>query len=304
MRNNGADISPPNGGDARPRTGNEAIILPKISTDHNDQVAQRDDEETNNKNESSSKMVMWRGNMVAEKDAKALIHVFDDMQDHFGHQRADPRVRFNAILTTPSRDGQMWFGDLDFTYDIRGDHCNLNYIGMDVCVDLCPKLVCKHGQLRLKNYGKTWVYVYLPQMTLDKFKSYVKTGTGWDVSEENTVYDPNRNLVAIEARMRNEEGQPKPSFWAVKDNETQRGEMSFSRLGSVQEVNSHSHQQRIHRGVGIFSVSMEVEGTPNFKPTPRAGDEANLVFTLVSVRTWGVTDCVAPIVHAPNKSWY
>mmetsp|Transcript_5854 Transcript_5854/g.9773 ORF Transcript_5854/g.9773 Transcript_5854/m.9773 type:complete len:80 (+) Transcript_5854:1-240(+) len=79
--------------------------------------------------------------------------------------------------------------------------------------------------------------------------------------------------------------------------------MSFSRIGTVQEVNEHPHQQRVHRGVGIFSVSMEVEGSPNFKPTPRAGDEANLCFTLVSVRTWGVTDCVAPIVHAPNK-WY
>eukprot|EP00547_Thalassionema_nitzschioides_P015735 CAMPEP_0194235800 /NCGR_PEP_ID=MMETSP0158-20130606/3195_1 /TAXON_ID=33649 /ORGANISM="Thalassionema nitzschioides, Strain L26-B" /LENGTH=65 /DNA_ID=CAMNT_0038969357 /DNA_START=199 /DNA_END=396 /DNA_ORIENTATION=- len=43
------------------------------------------------------------------------------------------------------------------------------------------------------------------------------------------------------------------------------------------------------RGIGIFSVSMEVEGSPNFEPTPDTGDEANLVFTLVSVRTWGIT---------------
>eukprot|EP00984_Skeletonema_dohrnii_P027196 scaffold16687_cov102-Skeletonema_dohrnii-CCMP3373.AAC.1 len=49
---------------------------------------------------------------------------------------------------------------------------------------------------------------------------------------------------------------------------------------------------------------MEVEGSPNFEPTPDTGDEANLVFTLVSVRTWGITECVAPIVHAPNKWGY
>lgn len=280
--------------------GNEAIILPKISADPNDLVAQRDDEES--PHATAGKTVLWRGNLVAEKEAKALRHVFDDMQDHFGHQRADPRVRFNAKLNHPSRDGQMWFGDLDFTYNIGGEYCNLSYIGMDVCVDLCPKLVHKHGQLRLKNYGKSWVYVYLPQMTLDKFKSYVKTGTGWDVSTDGTVYDPNRNLVAIEARIHHQPDQPKPSFWAVKDKDAS-GDMSFSRIGSVQEVNEHPHQQRVHRGVGIFSVSVEVEGSPNFKPTPRAGDEANLCFTLVSVRTWGITDCVAPIVHAPNK-WY
>jgi hypothetical protein len=54
---------------------------------------------------------------------------------------------------------------------------------MDVCLDLAPKLVHKHGQPMLKDYGKSWVYVYLPQLTFDKFKSYVKFGTGWDVSD-------------------------------------------------------------------------------------------------------------------------
>ena len=72
-------------------------------------------------------------------------------------------------------------------------------------------------------------------------------------------------------------------------------------MGSVQEVNAKPRQQRVHRGVGIFSVSMEVEGTRNSMPAPGTGEEANLSFTLVSVRTWGITDCVAPIVHAPDK---
>ena len=177
------------------------------------------------------------------------------------------------------------------------------YVSMDVCVDLTTKLVHKHGQPMLKEYGNSWVYVYLPGLTLDKFKSYLKTGTGWDVSDEGTVYDPNRNLVAIEAKMHHESGQPKPSFWVVKDKDASGRDISFSRIGSVQEVNAQPHQQCIHRGIGIFSVSMEVEGTPNFEPTPGAGDEAKLTFTLVSVRTWGITDCVAPIVHAPSK-WY
>jgi len=249
-----------------------------------------------------TRMVVWRGNSVPEKEAKALRHVFDNLQDHFGHQRPDPRIRFSANLTYPGH-GPMWVGDLDFMYDINGDHCSLAYFGMDVCVDLTQKLIHKHGQPMMKDYGRTWLYVYLPQLTLDKVISYVKAGTGYDVSTEGTVFDPNRNLVAIKAKLHHESEQPKPSFWVVKDKDASGGDICFSRMGSVQEVNALPHQQHVHRGVGIFSVTMEVEGTPNFRPTPREGEEANLSFTLVSVRTWGITDCVAPIVHSPPDKW-
>lgn len=248
-----------------------------------------------------TKMVLWRGNQVTEREAKALRHVFDNLQDHFGHQRPDPRIRFSIDLTHPGH-GEVWEGDLDFTYDINGEHCNLAYFGMDVCVDLTPKLVHFQGQPMLKDYGHTWVYIYLPQLTFDKVISYVKAGTGYDVSTEGIVEDPNRNLVAIEAKLYHEPEQPKPSFWAVREKDDASGkDVSFSRMGSVQEVNARPEQQRVHRGVGIFSISMEVEGTPNFMPAPGTAEEATLSFTLVSVRTWGITDCVAPIVHAPDK---
>jgi len=291
---------------AYPKIAHQPNVIPDKFAGHEDHVAvaQRDDEET--VASAASTMTQWRGNTVPQKEAKALRHVFDDLQDHFGYQRVDPRVRVNNSNNI-ARLGNSgtWFGDLDFTYDIKGDHCNLAYIGMDICVDLAPKLVHKHGQPMLKGYGESWVYVYLPKLTFNKFKSYVKYGTGWDVSDEGTVYDPNRNMVAIEAKMHHQSGQPKPSFWAAKEKEASAGagDLSFSRLGTVQDMMSRSSQQRIHRGVGIFSVSMEVEGTPNFKPSPHLGDEADLCFTLVSLRTWGSTDGVAPIVHAPRK-WY
>uniref|UniRef100_A0A7S2PW34 Uncharacterized protein n=1 Tax=Skeletonema marinoi TaxID=267567 RepID=A0A7S2PW34_9STRA len=277
---------------------NEANVNQNIAA-QNEQAGQIDVDEDPN-------MVQWRGNLVTEKEAKALRHVFDNLQDHFGHQRPDPRIRFSANLTYPGH-GPMWVGDLDFMYDINGDHCSLAYFGMDVCVDLTSKLIHKHGQPMMKDYGKTWLYVYLPQLTLDKVISYVKAGTGYDVSTEGTVYDPNRNLVAIKAKLHHESEQPKPSFWVVKDKDASASasaygkDISFTRVGSIQEVNAQPHQQHVHRGVGIFSVSIEVEGTPNFKPTPGAGDEAKLTFTLVSVRTWGITDYVAPIVYASSK---
>ena len=114
----------------------------------------------------------------------------------------------------------------------------------------------------------------------------------------------NGTMVAIEAKLQS--GQPKTSFWAAKDKVASgaaAGDRSFSRVETIQDVSSHSSQQRIHRGVGIFAVSMEVEGNHNVMPMPGRGYEANLSFTLVSLRTWGSTDCVAPIVHAPSK-WY
>jgi hypothetical protein len=247
--------------------------------------------------EECANMVHWRGNLVAEKEAKALRHVFDDLQDHFGLQQPDPHVKFNARLAHPGQ-GHFWHSDLDFTFNIKGEHCKLAYIGMDICLDLTPKLIYKCGRPMLNDYGTSWVYVYLPEPTMDKIKLYVKSGTGFDVSDEATIYDPNRNMTAIKAKLNNQAGQPKTSFWVAKEN-APGGNTSFSRIGSVQEVQSDTSQKRIHRGVGIFSVSMEVEGTPNFKPSSHSGEVANLVFTLVSVRTWGISDCIAPIVHAP-----
>lgn len=183
-------------------------------------------------------------------------------------------------LTYPGH-GETWHSDIDCAYNIDDEACNLAYVCIDVCIDLTPKLTRKYDLLALKDYGKTWVYAYMPEMIWDRFKEYVKAGTGWDVSDVGTVHDPNRHIVAIEANIhhQSEHHQP-PSFWVVTS-EGDKDEGQFSRLGSIQEVNNDICQQRIHRGIGIFSVSMEVEGTPNSNSTPTPGiGEATLVFTL------------------------
>ena len=301
----------------------EGDVIPNIAADHQQpqllQQEQRGDEAEAEAREdhhghgshSSQELVEWRGNFVPKKEAKGLRHVFDELQDHFGHQRPDPNVRFNVSLAHSGND-DTWRGDVDFTYNINGDFCNLSYVGVDVCLDLSPKNMHRHGRPMLQGYGHSWVYAYLPETTMDKIKSYVRIGTGWDVSSEGMVYDPNRNLVAIEARMNHLNDDPRPSFWVVDHHQSPiitTGEgaedfVPFTRVGSVQDVNGDPHQRRVHRGVGIFSVSLEVYGTPNFKPSPGMyGYEASLVFTLVSIRTWGVTDCIAPIVYSPRRSW-
>lgn len=109
-------------------------VIPIIKADRNRNVGngngkaeaaqwQRGDEESVDIFSDSS-MVQWKDNLVPEKEAKGLRHVFYDLQDHFGHQRPDPMIRFNASLAHPGQ-GQTWFGDLDFTYDINGDQCKI-----------------------------------------------------------------------------------------------------------------------------------------------------------------------------------
>lgn len=258
----------------------EADVIPNIAADHQqpqlqqeqrgdeDEAEAREREDHGHGSHSSQELVEWRGNFVPKKEAKGLRHVFDELQDHFGHQRPDPNVRFNVSLAHSGND-DTWRGDVDFTYNINGDFCNLSYVGVDVCLDLSPKHMHRHGRPMLQGYGHSWVYAYLPETTMDKIKSYVRIGTGWDVSSEGMVYDPNRNLVAIEAKMNHLNDDPRPSFWVVDHHQSPiitTGEgaedvVPFTRVGSVQDINGDPHQQRVHRGVGIFSVSLEVYGT-------------------------------------------
>mmetsp|Transcript_14618 Transcript_14618/g.22529 ORF Transcript_14618/g.22529 Transcript_14618/m.22529 type:complete len:332 (-) Transcript_14618:39-1034(-) len=284
--------------------------LEKYSPTNNGDDPQKRDEEKNEYEESPSKrrMVQWRGNYVSEREAKALRHVFDDMKDHFGHHRSDPDVSVILTgLTHPGGRERTWEGDLDFIYNIRGERCKLAYIGMEICIDLIPKLVNKRdGRPLLRDYGKTWVYAYLPEITMHKVKSYVRAGTGWEISDEGIIEDPNRNLVAIEARMHDGLRQPKPSFWVTENDDATsfNDSSSFSRIGSVQSVQKDTDQQQIHRGIGFFSVSMEIDGSSS-KVKPIRGakgvdDDATLIFTLTSFSTWGVTDSIAPIVHGAS----
>jgi hypothetical protein len=255
------------------------------------------------------KMVKWRGNMVPEKKAKALKHVFDDLQDHFGHNRPDPKVRFSMASPSLNQDDHntgAWSDNLTFTYLIDGDACNLDYMSMDVCIDLAKKHA-KPGSSTFDDYGKSWVYVYVPEATIDKVKAYVKAGTGWDVINKGFTVDYNRKLISIEAKT-HQAPQPEPSFWVAAETDMynkytnpKTSDVQFTRSGSIQGVVEQPAQQRVHRGVGIFAVSLEVPKSSDVKPKAGFGAEATLSFTLISVRTWGVTDCIAPIVHSPRK---
>ena len=281
---------------------------PSANANGEDTRRRRDDDGNDEESRSRRRMVLWRGNYVSEAEAKALRHVFDDMNDHFGHNLPDPDV--SVVLTGLSHLGggrdTIWEGELDFIYNIGGKRCKCPYIGMEICLDLFPKLVQnKRGRPMLRDYGKSWAYAYLPKVTMLKVKQYIRAGTGWEISDEGIFDDPNRNLVAIEAMMHDGIQQPKPSFSVIENDDddatTVRDSSSFTRIGSVQSVHKDTDQQQIHRGIGFFCLSVEIDGSSSTVRPVRGAkgvdDQATLVFTLISFSTWGITDSIAPIVY-------
>ena len=77
---------------------------------HDDHAALRDDEESASSSVTSSKMARCRGKSKAETNNRR--HVFDEL--------TKAKVKLNTSLAHPGR-GEMWFGDLDFDFDINGE---------------------------------------------------------------------------------------------------------------------------------------------------------------------------------------
>ena len=73
--------------------------------DHKSHPAKRNDEESVASSVSSTKIEQCRGKSMAKKR-----HVFDELT----------KVKFNTSLAHPGRS-EMWFGDLDFDFDINGE---------------------------------------------------------------------------------------------------------------------------------------------------------------------------------------
>jgi hypothetical protein len=164
----------------------------------------------------------------------------------------------------------------------------------NVYFDLNPKYDGEGKQIR--DYGHSWIYVYVPDDVMIKVKQYFYTGTGWPPSDEGLADDLNAELVSIPAKIY-PAPNPEPSFWE-RDMED-RANLSFTRVGSVQSVVKQAEYQKIHRGIGVFAMSADVSGSEDRKPTPEYED-AQLMFTLISARTFGPAEGVAPVVYSPR----
>jgi len=91
------------------KMASQVNALLRNRADHNDQ-SQRDEDEESAASSSvtSSKMAQCRGKSKAETNNRR--HVFDELT----------KVKLNTSLAHPGR-GEMWFGDLDFDFDINGE---------------------------------------------------------------------------------------------------------------------------------------------------------------------------------------
>ena len=252
-------------------------------------------------------MVSWRGHTVSEKEAKILKHVFDDMKDHFGSRKCEnPSVKFNfdpslflcknepyTYRTHPEiTPHDRWHGELDFTYTINNETYDMDYIAIqNVYFDLNPKY--DGTGKRIEEYGHSWIYVYFHDDDMKKVKEYFHRGTGWSPSDEGIAEDLNAELVSIPAKVY-PAPNPEPSFW-TRDTEVKE-KLSFKRVGSVQSVAKDAEYQKIHRGIGVFAISADVPGKESQKPTPEHED-AQLMFTLISARTFGPAIAIAPVVY-------
>ncbi|KAL7457816.1 hypothetical protein ACHAWC_009349 [Mediolabrus comicus] len=238
-------------------------------------------------------MVNWRGNWVPEREGIALKHVFDEMKDYFGQPENDPKVNFKINnLHQTADDPNMWRGEVEFTYQIERNPFTLDYMSIDVCIDLTPKT----RSANMEGYCTTWLYAYLPSYTMEKIEEYFEVGTGWKPSRRGSCLDENRNIVHFESQL-NVHPQPEPSFWVANDEEKKK----FTRIGTIREAAKDPANHFIFRCIGIFMVTAEVQGHSGVQPRPGFGNESSLTFTLVSARTLGVVDSVAPIVYRPRR---
>lgn len=81
----------------------------------------------------------------------------------------------------------------------------------NVFIDLGSK-VKKSGDL-VKNYGRSWVNIYIPCKVVKSFSDKFSTNTGWSVSGKGLIPDDMQGLVSVVANM--DEGDP-PQFYVYE----------------------------------------------------------------------------------------
>ena len=263
-------------------------------------------------NNCNRKTVNWRGNQVFEKEGIALKNLFDDLLNYFGQPVEDPTVTFiidslnqsycddetGASKTTLLT---IWKGSLKFMYKVnyknRVTSQKLDYMSMDVCIDLTPKKKLNFGGHDMKDYCRTWVYAHAPKYTIETVIRYFEDGTGFKASSKGLILDENRNIVHFEAKLL-ADPQTEPSFWVTKDDDNKE----FACVGTVREASQDPLYQIIVRGIGIFTVTAEVARNSNdgSRPIACGEDEACLSFSLVSLRTTGFVNNLAPVVYDPR----
>jgi len=250
------------------------------------------------------KTVTWEGRQFTEKEGILLKRLFNGLQDYFGQPTCEQKVTckvqyFFQPLPLLSKSGGKWNGELKFVYKMehnnRETSQQLDYISIDVCIDLTPKKELRFSGHDMEGYCKTWIYASAPRYTIETVLQSFEDGTGLEASKSGFVLDENRNMVTFEARLL--AGEDSETTFTIPNEEDEHynhdedgnGDREFTRVGSVQEASQDPLYQRFIRCIGIFTMTAEV-----------SGNSARLSLTLISVRAQGVANNLAPIVYDPR----
>jgi hypothetical protein len=252
-------------------------------------------------------MESYKGKLMKSKEAHMMKHIVDKMKDHFGNN-TPPKVSFvleelsnlgyeEQYKSKHDAPGDRWYSEVKMMYTVSDEQHLFDVVAFDnIYFDLVPK-ISRSGTVS-KNYGETWINVYIPYNTLKTFLAVFKKSTGWGVSASIFVKYDHQSLVSISASISEDE---EPKLYSVipevDEHDTPTGRVEILNQGTIQNLCQNPDFQSIYVGTGFFSLSMNVITglSSTIAPAPGPTSACRIKFGLISVRAFGISNNVTPV---------
>lgn len=263
-----------------------------------------------------SVQVEYNGVMVSPGEAKVLRHVVDNLHDHFGQPevRGPPKIKFlKPELTNLGYDekykskndppGDRWYSEINVIYTNPKINEKNDIVAMDgVYFDLNPKMT-KDG-VNAKNYGSTWINIYIPDKTATAFLLAFREGTGWSVSNHGFNRDEVQGITSITANMSIDDPPYFNVFHKKLDDEKKVVAASIKEMGPISVFMKNEKLRAIYKGTAFFSISMNVLTQVGCVATPVPSDnvKARIKFNLLDTRIFDKASNITSVRVGGKKS--
>ncbi len=241
----------------------------------------------------------YNGVMTDAKDAKALMHIVDDLCDHFGQVKGVPKLKFKEpelvnlgyderYKSKNDLPGDRWYSEIGVFYTDPKVNTQLDLVAIDnVYFDLNLKMT-KEGT-NAKNYGSTWINIYIPDETMKQFLTAIKEGTKWSVSSHGFNKDEVQHLTSISANMSVDDPPYFNTFHKQLDENNNIIGASIKEVDPISVVMKNQALRSIYKGTAFFSISMNVltQVGSSATPTPSENVKARIKFNLLDTRILG-----------------
>jgi hypothetical protein len=178
----------------------------------------------------------------------------------------------NPNLTLP--DGvSVFYGSLKYGYkiDVSG---TTKVIEHDV-VSIHPIFLDAQARPNTRSgsgiYGVDWWNIYMPMNLLQRISADICSTTGYLVSEEGIIKDPNQSLVSITVNVRKIEESPKVTMVIVEDD----GTVSYEPMGTLVDIMQGGGEANLIAGMAFVSVGLSYKGYTG-QESPPAGTPLKL----------------------------